>query len=156
MKELNKYRVRLINQFVASAVAFREACLAVKDPFAPVEAEGWNVHQLATHTRDVDRLVYGPRARRTAQEDNPEFANFDGDAHVQKYYSADEPLPELLDDFVASVKSLADMLRSLAPEAWSRVSRHEKLGGGLTLQLWVERGLAHIEEHLATVRKLSQ
>jgi len=45
------------------------------------------------------------------------------------------------------------MLRQLPTEAWSRVSCHEKLGENLTLQLWVERALAHVEEHLETVRK---
>ncbi len=39
-------------------------------------------------------------------------------------------------------------------EVWSREGRHEALGGGLTLQLWVERSLAHIEEHLAAVKQL--
>jgi len=33
------------------------------------------------------------------------------------------------------------------------VSRHTTLGSGLTLQSWVEKDLAHIEEHLETVRK---
>jgi hypothetical protein len=153
MKELDEYRVHLMDKLVASAEAFRAACLAVKDPFAPLEAGGWNVHQLATHTRDVDRLVYGSRARRTIEEDNPEFSNFDGDTYMREHYSPGEPLQTMLDDFVKSMQSLADLLRILPAQAWSRVSRHEKLGSGLTLQLWVERSLAHMEEHLETVRK---
>jgi hypothetical protein len=153
MKELTEYRRRLIEKFAACAEAFREACHAVKDPFVPVEANGWNVHQLAVHTRDVDRLVYGLRVRRTMEEDNPEFSNFDGDEYMRAHYQASEPLPEVLDGFVTNVRSLAETLRTLPAEAWSRVSRHEKLGSGLTLQLWVERGLAHIEEHLETVKE---
>lgn len=153
MKEVNEYRTQLINKLIASAREFREACLAVQNPFAVVEEGGWNIHQIATHVRDVDHLVYGLRAKRTATEDNPEFANFDGDAYAREHYSPDESLEEMLNGFVQSVESLADMLRNLPREAWSRVSRHEKLGGNLTLQLWVERSLAHIEEHLKTVRK---
>ena len=153
MRELTQYRTRLMDNLVASARAFRAACLAVQDPFAPPEEAGWNIHQIAAHVRDVDRLVYGPRAKKTANEDNPEFQNFDGEAYAREHYVQDESLEEMLKGFVESVESLVEMLRSLPPEAWSRVSRHEKLGQNLTLQLWVERGLAHIEEHLDTVRQ---
>jgi hypothetical protein len=37
-------------------------------------------------------------------------------------------------------------------EIWSRESRHEIIGDGLAVQLWVERGLAHLEEHLAEIK----
>jgi hypothetical protein len=153
MKELTEYRARLLERLVAAAEEFRAECLAVKDPHAPLEEGGWNVHQVAVHTRDVDKLVYGARARKTAEEDNPEFQNFDGDAYMAQHYDAGESLTDLLDGFVESVRALTEMLRALPAEAWSRVSRHAMLGSGFTLQTWVERDLAHIEEHLGTVRK---
>ena len=153
MKELKEYRAQLLNRLVEAAQDFRDACLAVKDPYAPLEEGGWNVHQVAVHTRDVDKLVYGSRARRTAEEDNPEFPNFDGDAYMAEHYDAKESLNELLDDFVESVESLAGMLRLLPEQAWSRESRHTTMGSGFTLQTWVERDLAHIEEHVETVKK---
>ena len=153
MKELKEYRTHLINKLAATAKDFQMVCLAVKDPFAPLDEGGWNVHQLAAHTRNVDKLVYGMRAQKTAQEDNPEFQNFDGDAYTREHYSADESLPTLLDEFVQNVETLAGVLRALPPEAWSRVSRHAKLGNGFTLQTWVERDLAHIEEHLETAQQ---
>jgi len=153
MKELKEYRSSLINKLVASAREFQAACLSVKDPFAPLSEDSWNVHQVAAHTRDVNQLVYGMRVQRTAREDNPEFENFDGDAYTREHYSADESLSAILDGFVQSVETLAGLLRGLPPEAWSRVSRHAKLGSGFTLQTWVERALAHIEEHLETVKQ---
>jgi hypothetical protein len=52
------------------------------------------------------------------------------------------------------VDELCKTLRDLPQEAWSRQSRHETMGGGLALQLWVERSLAHIEEHLQAVKKV--
>jgi len=155
MKELNEYRMRLMDKLSATAKDFQAACLAVEDAFAPLEQGGWNVHQVAAHTRDVDQFVYGARAQRTASEDNPLFHSFDGDAHTRDHYSAAEPLSEMLDGFVQNVEKLVEILRSLPAEAWSRVSRHEKLGNGFTLQTWVERDLAHIEEHLETVKKAS-
>lgn len=153
MKELMEYRVNLIGKLVSSAIEFRDACLAVNDPFQPLDEEGWNVHQIAVHTRDVNELVYGMRARRTAEEENPEFQNFDGDAYMAEYYDANEPLKEVLDGFVASVEALAETLKELPVEAWSRTSRHSTFGSGFTLQTWVERNLAHIQEHLETVRQ---
>ena len=156
MKELIEYRVNLMKRLEDAAAAFREECLQALDPYAPVDAEGWNVHQIAVHTRDVDELVYGLRARRTAVEDNPEFPNFDGDAYMAAHYNSGEPLHELLDRFVENVQALVELLRALPAEAWSRVSRHTTLGGNLTLQSWVEKDLAHIEEHLETVKTQNQ
>lgn len=153
MKELKDYRKRLIEKLVNTAQEFRHASLAIKDPFKPLEEGGWNVHQVAVHTRDVDQLVYGLRARRTVQEDNPEFQNFDGEAYMAEHYNASESLSEMLDGFVENVESLAEMLRALPDEAWSRESRHATLGSGFTLQTWVERGLAHIQEHVETLSK---
>ncbi|HSO12312.1 MAG TPA: DinB family protein [Anaerolineales bacterium] len=153
MKELNEYRAHLIERLVSAAKEFHDACLTVLDPFAPLGEDGWNVHQVAVHTRDVNQLVYGLRAQRTAEEDNPEFQNFDGDAYMAEHYDSNEPLQELLDGFTANVEAQAMMLRNLPVKAWSRESRHTTFGGGFTLQTWIERGLAHIEEHLQTVNK---
>ena len=154
MKELLEYRARLTKRLVEAADEFRSACLAVKDPQALLPAEGgWSVHQIAVHTRDVDELVYGLRARRTAVEDNPDFPNFDGNIYLAENYDASESLTGILDDLVDHTRSLAEFLQTLPPEAWSRLSRHTTLGGGFTLQSWVEKDLAHIEEHLETVRK---
>ena len=153
MKELEEYRMSLIKRLEEAANAFRTECLAVKDPYAPLEEGGWNIHQIAVHTRDVDKLIYGLRARRTAMEDNPEFPNFDGEAYMAEHYNARESLSELLNGFVESVKALIELLRALPAGGWSRLSSHSTLGSGLTLQTWVEKNLAHIEEHLATVKK---
>jgi DinB family protein len=153
MKELTEYHMLLLNKLITTAKDFQTACLAVKDPFAPLEEGSWNVHQVAAHTRDVNQFVYGLRAQRTATEDNPEFESFDGDAYTRDHYSANESLQTILAGFVQNVEALVVVLRALPPEGWSRVSRHVKLGSGFTLQSWVERDLAHIEEHLETVQK---
>lgn len=153
MKELSEYRMKLIDRLSGAANEFRAECLALKDPYAPLEEGGWNAHQVAVHTRDVDKLVYGLRARRTALEENPEFQNFDGDAYMAENYDPTESLSEVLDGFVESAEALAEMLRALPVEAWSRESRHATLGSGFTLQAWVERDLAHIQEHLESVKK---
>jgi hypothetical protein len=153
MMELLEYRMQMMNVLEMSAKEFKDACLAVKNPYSPVEEGGWTVHQLAVHTRDVDKLVYGMRARRTLEEDNPQLENFDGDAYMAGHYDPQENLHSLLDGFVLNVLSLVKTLRSLPAEAWARESRHSIQGGGLTLQTWVERDLGHIREHLESVKK---
>jgi hypothetical protein len=153
MKELMEYRRKLMEGLAEAAKEFRAECLAVQDPYAPLDEDGWNVHQIAVHTRDVDKLVYGLRVRRTAAEDDPEFPNFDGNAYMADHYDANESLRELLDGFLQSIESLIELLRALPPEAWSRVSRHTTLGSGLTLQTWVEKNLGHIKEHLETIKR---
>ena len=153
MKELEEYRLNLLARLESRAKDFRAACLAVQDPYASVEPDGWNVHQIAVHTRDVDKRVYGSRVRRTALEDNPEFPNFDREAYMAEHYDPQEPLHKLLDGFVQNIETLLEFLRALPIEAWSRLSRHATLGSGITLQTWVEKNLAHIQEHLEEVRK---
>jgi hypothetical protein len=153
MEELNDYRRRLMDRLEAAAKEFRAACLGVKDIYEPIEPGGWNVHQVAVHTRDVEELAYGLRARRTLQEENPEFPNFDGEAYLREHYDPGESLRSILDGLVASVESLAEMLRGMPVEGWSRLSRHATQGSSLTLQTWVERGLGHIEEHLTAMRQ---
>ena len=156
MKELTEYRTNLIGRLVEAAHEFRSECLSVQDAFTPVDEGGWTVDQLAAHVRDVDKLVYGARVRRTAAEHNPEFQNFDGEAYMAQHYSPGEPLKETLEELVTEVESLAAFLGELPGEGWARLSSHIMLGRGLTLQSWVEKDLAHIEEHLATIRRHKQ
>jgi len=153
MTELTEYRENLLVRLDQAPKEFRAACLAVKEPHKPLAKGEWNVHQVAVHTRDVDKLVYGFRVRQTLNEDNPTFPNFDGDSYMAQHYDPKESLSNLLDGLVEDVGSLVKLLRAMPPEGWSRLSTHATQGGGLTLQHWVERSLEHIEEHLGTVKK---
>jgi hypothetical protein len=67
-------------------------------------------------------------------------------------YDKDEPLSKIVSDFLENIQDLCKTLQAVPREAWSRESRHETMGGELTLQLWAERNLAHIEEHLLTLK----
>jgi hypothetical protein len=153
MKELLEYRVKMIVRLDEAAREFRLACEAVSDPFEKIEGE-WTLHQIASHIRDTEKMVYGARIQRTLTENNPEFKDFDADAWMAEHYDPQESLKEILDEFIKNVDELCKTLRDLPQEAWSRESRHETMGGELALQLWVERSLAHIEEHLRSVKRV--
>jgi len=151
LDQLLEYRQHLLARYEAAA---REFCAAVETatrPEVPREADGWSVHQVAAHTRDVEKMVYGMRVRRTLEEDNPLFEDFDGKAWMEEHYRAGEPLASILDELAGSVQAAVARLRGLPSAAWTRPSRHAAYGGGFTTQAWVERSLAHIEEHLKTV-----
>ncbi|MDP2777106.1 MAG: DinB family protein [Anaerolineales bacterium] len=151
MKELLEYRVKMIARLAEAAQEFCSTCKAFSDPLTKVGGE-WTVHQIAAHTRDVDKMIYGARIRRTLNEEKPEFKSFDADAWMAEHYNKPELLESILSDFSANMDDLCNILQTMPPEAWSRESRHETNGDGLTLQLWVERSLAHIEEHLLTLK----
>ena len=150
MEQLNEYRTRLLDRLEKSARDFRSAVQSAQEA-RPVHAEEWSAHQIAVHTRDVEQMVYGARIRRSIAEENPLFENFDGDAWMAEHYDANEPLASILDGLVDSVLQTVAILRALPPEAWTRPSRHETYGAGFSTQTWVERSLAHIEEHLMAV-----
>ena len=152
MKELLEYRVEDDPSLVKPRGNFAPHVKRSATRLQKSKASG-HLHQIAWHTRDVEKLVYGARIQRTLNEDNPEFKNFDADEWMAAHYNPQEPLAEILDEFIKNVDELCKTLRGLPQEAWSRESRHETMGGELTLQLWVERSLAHIEEHLQTVKK---
>jgi len=155
LNKLFEYRRQLLTRLVAATEEFSKACISVREPGTPLETGGWNVHQLAVHGRDVAAHVYGLRARRTVEEDNPVFQNFDGEAWMVEHYNPSEPIAQVLEGFTRSIMETAEWLESLPQEAWSRLSRHAVYGDEFTMQTWIERSLAHIEEHLETVKKAS-
>ena len=150
LTESPEYRGELVAAIQASAEAFVEACKSVADPFQPFETDGWNTHQIAAHVRDVEAEVYGMRIRRSIDEDNPLFPNFDQETYMAEHYNREEPLAKILDDFTKDIAELCALLRIQPDSAWSRPSRHE-INGDFVLQTWVERALGHIREHLDTV-----
>jgi uncharacterized damage-inducible protein DinB len=151
MEGLIDYRRRLVERLAQAAREFCEACEA--GPSGEAVEGGWSLHQMAAHVRDVDRAVYGARVRRTLQEQEPLFQSFDADAWMEDHYRPDESLREILADFKAGVEDLCALLDAMPQSGWSRLSRHETMGEGLTLQSWVERSLAHVEEHRSGIAK---
>ena len=148
MEELLEYRQRMINKIAKAPESIEAAFLRIKDHAHPLEAGGWNIHQVVVHMRDVNQHVYLPRLHRIIDEENPMFENFDGDAWMAEHYQPQETIRKLSSDFKEQCKQTADWLNSLPKEAWNRPGQHPSFGKH-SLQWWVERTLAHIDEHLA-------
>ncbi len=151
MKELIEYREKLLARLHEATSEFCEACKSYADPLASING-GWSAHQFAFHVRGIDHEVYGMRIRRTLNEDEPEFLNFDPEVWMAEHYDPREPLDMILGEFSASIHEIHDVLKNASQSVWSRLSSHEALGKELTLQLWAERGLAHLEEHLKLLK----
>lgn len=148
MEELLEYRLRMIKQIGKAADKIDPALQRNPDQSQPLESGGWNLHQVITHMRDVNKQVYLPRLKRIIAEDNPMFENFDGDAWMAEHYQAEESLQEVVSEFKEQCRTTTDWLIDLPKEAWNRPGTHPTLGKH-SLQWWVERTLAHISEHLA-------
>jgi hypothetical protein len=144
------YRTRLLEQLMKSADAFCAACRAAKDPYRPLEKDHWNIHRLAQHVRDVNAQSHAPRIQRTLTEHYPSFPKFDADQWAVQHDNADEPLEKILAEFENSIHATVEQLKTQPDDAWSRLGRHE-IQGDRTLQIWVERSLEHIQEHLEIV-----
>lgn len=152
MKELMEYREKLLSRLSAATEEFCEACRSFADPFVIIDGE-WTVHQIAFHVGGIHREVYGARILRTFHEENPMIKNFEPEEWMTASYIRDEPFEKLLTEFSTSIQAICVLLGDAPQESWSRLSQHEALGKELTLQLWAERGLAHIEDHLRTLKK---
>ena len=116
MEQLLEYRQHLLGRYEEAACEFCEAVETTDSPKVPREADGWNVHQIAAHTRDVERMIYGLRVRSALEEENPLFENFDGDAWMAEHYNADEPLASILDELADSVRTNVAQLKRLRPK----------------------------------------
>jgi hypothetical protein len=152
MKELMEYREKLLARLGAAGDEFCEACRSFADPFAKVDEE-WTAHQIAFHVGGIHREVYGMRVLRTFHEENPMIKNFEPEEWMAANYKRDVALEKILNEFSASIHEICLLLGNAPQSSWSRLSQHEALGKELTLQLWAERGLAHIEEHLTFLKK---
>ncbi len=151
MEELLEYRQRFLDTLAAAPEELQAAAKAVRDPSKPLEGSNWNLHQIVFHMRDVNEHVYLPRLRRIIHEDDPTFENFDADDWMAAHYKPHESLKTILAGFARQCIGTAEWLRGLPSDAWSRCGTHPSLGTH-TFQWWAERALAHIHEHLATMK----
>ncbi|MFN2215798.1 MAG: DinB family protein [Anaerolineales bacterium] len=147
MEELLEYRLRMINRFAEAPGLIDQALAKLPDHKKPLEEGGWNVHQILVHMRDVNKQVYLPRLQRIMNEEDPKFQNFDGDVWMEVHYDPQEPFDSILNELKDQCLSTNEWLKQLNSPSWNRNGTHPTIGTH-TLQWWVERVLAHLDEHI--------
>jgi len=154
MENLYAYRQRMLARFQAIVVDLEQAvdALAQKDWHSPLEPDGWSLHQVLVHLRDADAHAYLPRLLRILAVDTPFVEKFDDEGWMIEHYNPDEPVSSILAEYRELRSSEIACLESITPADWSRKGRHPTLGLR-TIQWWVERSLAHSEEHLMQIQQ---
>mgnify|MGYP001051280905 CR=1 FL=1 len=149
MEELWAYRERLLGRHTEQVAAFRSVLGAfpARRLSDPAPAGGWSAHQLAVHVRDVEIQAYIPRVHRLLAEANPLLADFDAEAFMAEHYDPGEPVSRIAEDVDRARHALRLELPFDRAQAWSRTGRHPALGVR-SVQTWVERAVAHFDEHL--------
>lgn len=149
MEELWAYRERLLGRHAEQVEAFRRVLAAFPAGRLGAAAPdgGWSAHQLAVHVRDVEIQAYIPRLHRLLAETTPLLADFDAEAFMAGHYDAGEPVDRIAEDVDRARRAVRAALASDNAQAWSRLGRHPALGVR-SLQTWVERAVAHFDEHL--------
>jgi hypothetical protein len=145
---LDDYRQRLLDRYLQQPEAYAEHLAGLDDRAAltPIKPGEWSAHQLLFHTSSVDERAYGPRLRRILLEDRPALEDYDGDAWMAEHYDPAEPMGVILERWRSARQGYAAEVQAAPPEAWSRTGL-QSYWGERTLQWWVERAVAHAEDH---------
>ena len=155
MEELRAYRERLLGRHGAQVLELRAALAGfpAQRLTSPASDGGWSAHQLAAHVRDVEIQAYIPRVHRLLAEVDPLLADFEAEAFMAEHYDPAEPVSQIVDDIDRARQGLRAELPIDKAWAWSRTGRHPALGVR-SVQAWVERAVAHFDEHLCQLEAL--
>ena len=146
---LTGYRRNLLRQYLEQVGTFRRKMQgwSKDEEHRPLQPGGWSPHQVAWHVRAVEMQAYLPRLELLLAEDHAQLADFDGEAWMERHYVRDEAGSQILDDIRAARRAMVARLQAAPDEVWSRVGEHS-FWGARTLMWWVERSMAHVDEHI--------
>ena len=116
------------------------------------DEDGYTLHQILAHIRDLEVLAFVPRLRRILMEDNPALDAFPSHHWSDADYQSDEATDKILSDFSQAREAALALLRPLPPEGWNRAGFHPP-SGPRTAQWWAERMYIHAQEHLEEIRQ---
>lgn len=152
MEELYDYRERLLERYRAIPDEFesRLARLSTAAGYQPQEPGGLKLRQVMAHVRDVEAESFLPRLERILSEETPLLSNINESGWMEARYRAGESLEDIFAEFRDLRSRELGRLRNMSQQDWNRPGRHP-VWGLRTLQWWVERSLAHNEEHLLQI-----
>ncbi len=145
---LDAYRRRLLERFRLQPEMVQERLRGLdrEGVRAPIKPGEWSAHQVIFHVRAADEQAYGRRLMRILQEERPELEDYDEVAWMKDHYDPEESSSAILVRWQSARRGWADLLDAAPPAAWSRSGRHP-FYGERTLQWWLERAVAHAEDH---------
>ncbi len=145
---LDHYRRRLLERFRLQPETYRERLRGLDGAsvHAPIQPGEWSAHQVIFHVRAADEQAYGPRLMRILREDRPELEDHDEVAWMTDHYDPGESAQAVLQRWQAARQGWADLLQTAPAASWSRSGLHP-FYGERTLQWWLERAVAHGEDH---------
>jgi hypothetical protein len=145
---LDDYRRRLLARYRQQPSDFARHLAGLDDESArrPIKPGEWSAHQLLFHSVVVDEQAYGPRLRRILREDRPGLDDFDSDRWMADHYDPSESIRRLLERWHQVRETYAAEAEAAATAAWSRTG-FQPYWGERTLQWWVERAVAHADDH---------
>ena len=145
---LKAYRGRLLARYRDQVEGFAAHLARLDDAAArlPIKPGEWSAHQVLFHVCATDELAYGPRLRRILLEDRPALEDFASEAWFAGHYDAGEPARAILERWRSVRQTYAAEVEAAPRQAWSRTGR-QSYWGERTLQWWVERAVAHADEH---------
>ena len=146
---LEDYRTQLIERYRTQPEGLRSMMsrFVGESLHKPLEPGGWSAHQVLVHVRDVEARAFSPRVVAMAEQDDPEFPDFDGEAWMATHYTPAEPVAAILEEIRQARELALQKVEPLEREGWNRTGRHPARGRK-TIQWWVEYSVAHTDEHL--------
>lgn len=145
---LDDYRRRLLARYRGQVTEYADHLATLDEAAArvPIKPGEWAAHQVLFHACSVDEQAYGPRLRRILREDRPALEEYDEVRWMTERYDAAEPTRVILDRWRSVREAYAAEMEAAPTEAWSRTGLQPHWGER-TLQWWVERAVAHAEDH---------
>jgi len=145
---LDDYRRRLLARYLQQPEAYAEHLAGLDDRAArtPIKPGEWSAHQVLFHLASVDEQAYAPRLRRILREGRPTLEDYDGDGWMAERYDLAESPQVILERWHSVRQEYAAEVAGAPPAAWSRTGL-QPYWGERTLQWWVERAVAHADEH---------
>jgi hypothetical protein len=111
----------------------------------------WSAHECLAHLRDVERLIFLYRIRRTVNEDRPNLEAFDEVAYHREHWNPAEPAADMLADYLDSRREIIALLEA-APD-WSRHGLHAARGP-VSLEWQADYTIAHTWDHMSQMSRV--
>jgi uncharacterized damage-inducible protein DinB len=146
----------LIDAYLAGPDLLRQATRGLSDSqlrARPIAGQ-WSTLEVVCHLADFE-IVYADRLKRVIAEHEPTMFGGDPDQFAARLAYHDRDLAEELDLITSVRKSVARILRTLAPDDFSRIGRHSE-AGPLSLATLLTRVTDHIPHHVQFIRQKRQ